>query len=643
MEPEQLARLSFMVIEDQKFQREALVLLLNSIGAQHVLEAEHGQSALEQLKKLHTTIDIILCDVDMPTMDGMATMRHLSNMDYPASIILVSAVGHALLTSIEAMTRAYGLKLLGVMPKPPSRGILQSLLNNHTSSINKPRGVVIRGVPVTLQDIDSALKKGEFIPYFQPKVSMKSGKVVGFEALIRWNNPARGLLMPGAFLKIAEEGGLMDRLTWVMLEKSAAICKKWRDQGLKLSVSVNLSLSSLSRIELTERIIEVITRQGLQPDGMIMEVTESAAMTDIGHCIENLARLRLHGFGLSIDDYGTGYSSMQQLTRVPFTELKIDQSFVMGASQHESARLVVESSLDIARKMGLQSTVEGIETAEQWVMLRNMGCDIAQGYWIARPMPESAIIGWVERWNRTSNQLPDAPLQSALKVLLVEDEDFQRDTYADMVTQLGFGWVRTAENVAEALLRLAESDYDLIITDVQLGGPTGLDLAELIRTRQTPASPATRIIVMTAHDQDQDMMLGSIALDINGLTTKPVPPRVMREVILNAMKEEFIPRDCSTYTESTREEPVAPVSTTLIRVDEFAETANNPVDCLRIPLDKLLPGMTLDETVYSKDKILVLSSGFKLTDSVINRLQDIRKVLACSDIQVVCPESSEVD
>ena len=310
MEPEQLARLSFMVIEDQKFQREALVLLLNSIGAQHVLEAEHGQSALEQLKKLHTTIDIILCDVDMPTMDGMATMRHLSNIDYPASIILVSAVGHALLTSIEAMTRAYGLKLLGVMPKPPSRGILQSLLNNHTSSINKPRGVVIRGVPVTLQDIDSALKKGEFIPYFQPKVSMKSGKVVGFEALIRWNNPARGLLMPGAFLKIAEEGGLMDRLTWVMLEKSAAICKKWRDQGLKLSVSVNLSLSSLSRIELAERIIEVITRQGLQPDGMIMEVTESAAMTDIGHCIENLARLRLHGFGLSIDDYGTGYSSI---------------------------------------------------------------------------------------------------------------------------------------------------------------------------------------------------------------------------------------------------------------------------------------------------------------------------------------------
>jgi EAL domain-containing protein (putative c-di-GMP-specific phosphodiesterase class I) len=131
---------------------------------------------------------------------------------------------------------------------------------------------------------------------------------------------------------------------------------------------------------------------------MILEITESAAMTDVGRVLENLTRLRMKGFGLSIDDYGTGYSSMQQLTRIPFTELKIDQSFVMHAAHQESSRMILESSLDMARKLGITSVAEGAETQEDWNLLRECGCDLAQGFYIARPMEADAFPDWVREW-----------------------------------------------------------------------------------------------------------------------------------------------------------------------------------------------------------------------------------------------------
>jgi EAL domain-containing protein (putative c-di-GMP-specific phosphodiesterase class I) len=131
---------------------------------------------------------------------------------------------------------------------------------------------------------------------------------------------------------------------------------------------------------------------------MVLEITETAAMTDIGKALENLARLRMKGFGLSIDDYGTGYSSMQQLSRIPFTELKIDQSFVLSATEKESSRVMLASSLDLARNLKLKSVAEGVETRAHWDVLKNLGCDIAQGYFVARPMEAKAFEDWVLEW-----------------------------------------------------------------------------------------------------------------------------------------------------------------------------------------------------------------------------------------------------
>lgn len=170
--------------------------------------------------------------------------------------------------------------------------------------------------------------------------------------------------------------------------------------GHRTTISVNVSLKSLHDVTLADQILEVVRMENVDPRQIVLEITESAATTDIAASLENLTRLRMKGFGLAIDDYGTGYSSLEQLTRIPFTELKIDQAFVTHASRRESAKVILASSLEMARKLGITAVAEGVETRENWDMLCELKCDVAQGYYIARPMPASVYLDWVADWPR---------------------------------------------------------------------------------------------------------------------------------------------------------------------------------------------------------------------------------------------------
>jgi EAL domain-containing protein (putative c-di-GMP-specific phosphodiesterase class I) len=256
-----------------------------------------------------------------------------------------------------------------------------------------------RGQPTfTLQQVLHGLEAEQFEPYYQPKIELKTRRVKGAEALARWRHPQGGIVLPYAFISLLEDAGQIGELTWIMLAKSARDCRNWRDAGLDLDVSVNLSVKLLTDPAIADAVTWQVIHQGLEPKHVILEITESAAMSSVGHVLENLIRLRMKGFGLSIDDYGTGYSSMQQLTRIPFTELKIDQSFVKHAAHQESSRLILESSLEMARKLGITSVAEGAETSEDWNLLRECGCDIAQGFFIAKPMKSTDFPDWVRTW-----------------------------------------------------------------------------------------------------------------------------------------------------------------------------------------------------------------------------------------------------
>lgn len=400
--------LQVLVVEDHSFQRKVVVHMLHTLGVKTVWQAGNGKQALDMLQtKQVQSLDVILCDLDMPEMDGMEFLRHLSEQQPGISVIIMSSMDGALISSVEKMAVSYGLRLLGGLEKPSSLEQIERLLKRHHVAKRKKAWVAPTPASFTLEEILRALDEKQFEPYLQPKVALKSGLIVGAEALARWMHPKYGVIAPYAFIPQLEESGNMEAFTFLMLEKSAKVCRDLQELGLAISVSVNLSLSSLGDTKLAGRITKTVLDAGVDPHHLILEVTESAAMTNVAEALENLARLRMRGFGLSIDDYGTGFSSMQQLTRVPFTELKIDKSFVSDSANNHALRVIVESSIEMARKLNVKSVAEGVEHQEEWDMLCDMNCDVAQGYLIAKPMDATAFIAFCSRYPNAAHELQD--------------------------------------------------------------------------------------------------------------------------------------------------------------------------------------------------------------------------------------------
>jgi EAL domain-containing protein (putative c-di-GMP-specific phosphodiesterase class I) len=388
--------LRFLVAEDHDFQRRAVVRMLTGLGAAEVFEAADGQSALDIIRDPNRAIDILVSDLDMPGMDGMELIRHIGDAGVKVSMILSSALDRALLLSVETMTKAYGIDLLGAIEKPVTVSKLEGLIGLYQPP-SAPRQRAASPV-FSLEEMRQGLANNEFEAFFQPKVAIATGEIVGAEALARWRHPAHGVIGPYSFIAVMEESGLIDELSWVMLQQSARQSRLWAEAGHDIKISVNLSLKSLTNVDLADHVVRLVQAEGADPHRLVIEVTETIAMGDIARPLENLARLRMRGFGLSIDDYGTGYSSMQQLSRIAFTELKVDQSFVMSAPDVDASRIILASSIDIARKMGLQSVAEGVETKAHWDLLSALGCDVAQGYLLARPLSAADFTRWMETY-----------------------------------------------------------------------------------------------------------------------------------------------------------------------------------------------------------------------------------------------------
>jgi EAL domain-containing protein (putative c-di-GMP-specific phosphodiesterase class I)/CheY-like chemotaxis protein len=405
--PVNAAALRFLVVEDHDFQRRAVLKMLAGLGATDVLEASDGAAALRLLQAAQPPVDVVISDLNMPGMDGIEFIRTVGSGGQPVAIIAVSAADGAVLASVESMAAAYRIPLLGVLAKPLTPQALQAVIARHRPGTRDKELPLAHAPLFSEQDIRGGLSRAEFEPFFQPKVLLADGRLCGFEALARWRHPELGIVGPRDFLQLMEDRGSIDALTWLMLKRAAACCAQWRRGGHDISVAVNLSVHSLREVQVASRVEAIVAEAGLDARHMVLELTESAAAGDrLGQVLENLARLRLKGFGLSLDDFGTGYSSVQQLSRVAFTELKIDRSFVHDAASSESAMIVLQSSLDLARRLKLRSVAEGVETEAEWQLLRGLGCDAAQGYYIARPMEGSAVPAWIHSPQRASPPWP---------------------------------------------------------------------------------------------------------------------------------------------------------------------------------------------------------------------------------------------
>jgi len=246
--------LNFLVVEDDVFQRQMLENMLRSLGATSIIGAGNGKQALDIVRGVNSRpVDVALCDLNMPEMDGMEFLRHLGQEKHNVAVIITSAQDSKLLASVAKMTTMYGIKLLGVIGKPVMPSQLQELLAKYgEAEVRRQQPVAARSF--TLDEILQGIRTNQFEPFFQPKVDLKTGQLVGAEALARWVHPEHGVIGPNSFIPQLEQSGNIDDLTFLILEKSATACRSFHDGGFKLSISVNLSLASLDDATLANKV-----------------------------------------------------------------------------------------------------------------------------------------------------------------------------------------------------------------------------------------------------------------------------------------------------------------------------------------------------------------------------------------------------
>ncbi len=345
----EISALRVLVVDDDPFMLKLLGRMLSNLGVTQVTNCDSGSVALDCIVSPHGAPDLILLDLNMPQMDGVEFVRKLVERHYADSLILVSGEGERMLEAAEKLAQAQGIKVLGWLRKPPTPNGLSALIKKWSppSRVDSQAAKKSYGA----EEVRAAIAKGQFVNYYQPKVDVPTGEVLGVEALVRWRHPVYGGVLPDQFIGVAEAHGLIDDLTQVVLTSAMAQARVWHGAGLVLSVAVNVSMDSLSSLDFPDFVARLAAEAGVPPQGITLEVTESRLVQNTRVALETLTRLRLKRFGLAIDDFGTGHSSLVQLRDIPFDELKIDRSFVHGAWANDTGRAIYEASLGLAKQL----------------------------------------------------------------------------------------------------------------------------------------------------------------------------------------------------------------------------------------------------------------------------------------------------
>ncbi|QDQ25847.1 EAL domain-containing response regulator [Chitinimonas arctica] len=398
----QKSDIKVLVLDDEPFTLKLLARVLTNQGFTQVVTCGDGESALAWVDSDKGRPDVILCDLNMPHMDGIEFVRKLVEHGYAGSLVLVSKEDERVLQSVEMLVHSHGISVLGCLHKPVFPQALAMLLDKQLHRVGTQH--VPAAKIYSADELRVALSKDELINYYQPKVSLSIGELVGVETLVRWRHPVDGMVFPDQFVGVAEEHGLIDELTRVVLQAALTQAKRWQEIGLRLKIAINVSMDNLTSLDFPSFVSEQAMLAIVRPQDVVLEVTESKLMKDQRASLEILTRLRLKRFRLSIDDFGTGHSSLAQLRDIPFDELKIDKSFVNGVHANETIRAIYLASVSLAKQLRMEVVAEGVESRDDWDFLRQTGCDLAQGYFISPPMPASELPAWAAGWTQRIRQ-----------------------------------------------------------------------------------------------------------------------------------------------------------------------------------------------------------------------------------------------
>ncbi|AZD87473.1 diguanylate cyclase/phosphodiesterase [Pseudomonas chlororaphis subsp. aureofaciens] len=386
--------LRVLVLEDHSFQRLLAVSMLRQLGCEEVFEAADGAAALALLDEVGP-VDIALCDLRMEGMDGLEFLQRVGDTRQVGSVILCSSLSADVRRSVRQIISLLGLEFLGDVGKPLCMEALGALLKKRLHAPATRRSPPPVPEVVQEDEIRRALQAGQLQPYYQPKFDLRTGQVRGVEVLARWEHPCKGVLSPAAFMPLLERGGLLDELLFEQMEQALSLQRQVRRQGHALNMAFNLQAAQLANDELAPRIKALLKRHTTLGAGLTFELTESGLLQAPQTSIKNLVRLRMMGCCLAIDDFGAGFSSLQRLCVLPFTEIKLDAEFVRALRHEPRCQAAIASTLALGRALDMSVVIEGIETEEQRQQLLRLGCTTGQGYLCARPMSGRQLLHWL--------------------------------------------------------------------------------------------------------------------------------------------------------------------------------------------------------------------------------------------------------
>ena len=324
---------------------------------------------------------VLLLDLQMPDVDGIEMLRELGRLGCTSKVILASGMDARVLHAAAQVGKTAGLQIAGMLEKPVRVATVRDMLNRLRDD----------KVDWTADELAHAIEFDELFLEYQPIVRIQTRQMVGVEALVRWRHASGRVIPPMEFIPLAEASGLIDRLTEWVIETALGQVGEWWRRGIALHISINVSALNIRNREFPDRIAALCQQMGVAPDWVTFELTETASTRDPDALIEILGRIRVKGFHLSIDDFGTGYSSVAQLLRLPFSEMKIDRSFIAEVHSKQDSEIVSRTLVGMARDLGLKAVAEGVDSKEALHRLREWGCPLAQGFLFSRPVSAAAI------------------------------------------------------------------------------------------------------------------------------------------------------------------------------------------------------------------------------------------------------------
>ena len=385
---------SVLIVDDDPTQVAILHAYFTSLKIANVKGTNNASDGLAYVNSKNSQIDLIVIDLQMPEMDGLEFLRHLSNLKYSSKLAIISGVKSDLLEHAARLAKMHNLNLIGQIPKPVTKSALDNLFLKN----NYENGVVNSSEKyfITQNDFSNAMKNNEIAPYYQPKIDVQTGKIIGAEALVRWNKAGVGFISPEVLIKFAESNGRIEELTFYLFNKTIKSAIEFLEFDPAQVFATNLSPVMAKNLALPDQLLSRIKAHGLASKNFSFEVTENNVLHLDAITLEVLSRLRILDFDVAIDDFGTGSSNIQTLRDFPYSELKIDRAFVSNVTSDIFSEETVRAAVALAHEQDMKIVAEGIEDIKTFNFIKSQGIEYAQGYLFSKALCHDDYLSFIK-------------------------------------------------------------------------------------------------------------------------------------------------------------------------------------------------------------------------------------------------------